>query len=166
MTTSPADARCSRLLGRFVTVLTEEFQLPVASYGDMTCRREQSQRGFEPDECFYITNVEKVLGKAVLDFDVDPPPDLGLEVDITRSSLNRLEIYARIRVPEVWSYDEKQLVVYHLNQHGAYEPATESHYFPGIPLAELSDWLARRNDVDENTLVREFRAWVRGQRRS
>ena len=44
-------------------------------------------------------------GKKELDLAVDPPPDLAIEVDISRSSLNKLSIYADIGVPEVWLYD-------------------------------------------------------------
>jgi Uma2 family endonuclease len=45
-------------------------------------------------------------GKTELDLRTDPPPDLVLEVDVSRSSLNRLGIYAALKVAEVWMLEE------------------------------------------------------------
>ena len=42
---------------------------------------------------------------------VDPPPDLVIEVDITRSSLDKLSIYAALRVPEVWRYTDGEVEI-------------------------------------------------------
>lgn len=86
MTISPSHGNFSRLLGRFVVVLTEEAGLPLKSFGDMTCENEVVGRGLEPDECFYITNESAVRGREKIDLTSDPPPDLAIEVEITRSS--------------------------------------------------------------------------------
>src|SRR5690242_10704875 len=56
MTKSLSHGGYSRLLFRLIAVLTEEMGLPLASCGDMTCDREDLQRGLEPDECFYLEN--------------------------------------------------------------------------------------------------------------
>src|SRR5437899_1486344 len=49
MTISGTHGNCSRLLGRFVFVLAEEYDLTIRSFGDMTCDREELDRGVEPD---------------------------------------------------------------------------------------------------------------------
>ncbi|WP_333312715.1 MULTISPECIES: Uma2 family endonuclease [unclassified Microcoleus] len=49
-----------------------------------------------------------------MDLNEDPPPDLAIEIDITRSSIHRLELYASLGVPEVWRYDGKRLTIYQL----------------------------------------------------
>ncbi len=109
MTIARIHSTLSRLLGRFVVVLTEEFQLPVASCGDMTVDREDLVRGLEGDETFYITNEPRVRGKEQLDFQIDPPPDLAIEIDITSSSRRRMAIFTALRVPEIWRYDGQML---------------------------------------------------------
>ena len=43
-------------------------------------RRQIVEAGLEPDHCFYIRNVGAILGKRDLNLDVDPPPDLAIEV--------------------------------------------------------------------------------------
>ena len=53
----------------------------------------------------------KVRGKLEFEPDVDPPPDLILEVDVTSDSLEQLALYAAMGIPEVWIYDGKRLAV-------------------------------------------------------
>jgi Uma2 family endonuclease len=97
-----------------VEVMAEEIDLDLVNLGSTTFRREDLQRGFEPDSCFYVQNEERVRGKVEIDPSVDPPPDLVIEVDITSPSLDRFPIYARFGVPEVWCYDGEKVVVYEL----------------------------------------------------
>ncbi len=105
MTISRLHAQLSRLLGRLVFVLAEEAGKTLSSAGDMTCEREDLGRAVEPDECFYIDNEPRMRGKVEIDLSVDPPPDLAIEVEVSRSAASRLPIYAALGVPEVWRYD-------------------------------------------------------------
>src|SRR5260370_10472577 len=43
----------SRFLGRLISALTEELNLPIAHGGSTTLRRRRRQRGLEPDESFW-----------------------------------------------------------------------------------------------------------------
>src|SRR5438132_343667 len=92
----------ARFLGRLVLVLTEELALPLKAGGSTTLRRRLKQRGIEADDCFWIANAHRMTGRRDLNLRRDPPPDLAIEVDVTRSSLDRLSIYAALLVPEVW----------------------------------------------------------------
>src|SRR5260370_19966908 len=56
MTVSLLHDYLSRLLGRFLVVLTEELDMPLRSAGSVTLDQEELNRGLEPDECFYIIN--------------------------------------------------------------------------------------------------------------
>src|SRR5262245_1901471 len=124
----------SRLLGRFVLVLAEEFGLPIRSFGDMTCEREDLERGIEPDESFYLVSEPLIRDKEDIDLCSDPPPDLGLEIDISRTSRYRMRVYADLRVPEVWQYDGETVRVYQLDVNGQYLITDRSRYFPAIPI--------------------------------
>lgn len=162
-TISYARGNCSRLIGHFIAVLTEESNLPLHGNGDMTCDREDLDRGVEPDESFYIVNEPLIRGKTEIDLTIDPPPDLILEVDISRDSRSRLGIYAALRVPEVWRFDGQTLFVHRLGADGNYALADRSRYFPQVPLEDLVAFIHRRTEMDENSLIREFRAWLRQQ---
>jgi Uma2 family endonuclease len=149
------------LLGRLVVTLTEELALPIASGGSTALRRRGKQRGLEPDRCYWITNEPRVRGKRRLDLRVDPPPDLALEVDVTHSSLNRMRIYAALRVPEVWRLESLKLMFHVLGGDGNYSESSYSRAFPLVTPADLTRFLALRATHDANSIVRQFRAWVR-----
>lgn len=91
---------------------------------------------------------------------VDPPPDLAIEIEITRSVLNRLGIYAKLGVREVWRFDGEALTVLLLGPDGNYAPSPTSAAFPYLPMGEIARFL---NDegTDDTRWGRAFRAWVR-----
>jgi Uma2 family endonuclease len=161
MTISLGHEWWSELLGQFIQVLTDELDMPRKSAGSTTLEREDLERALESDRCYYIENEPLVREKHDVDLSVDPPPDLAVEVDVSRSSLNRMRIYAALRVPEVWRFDGETLRVYRLGEDGQYVQAEQSPHFPFLPLAEVQAFLLRRNSMDETRLVKSFRAWVR-----
>ncbi len=150
------------LLSRFVDVLTDELNLPCRAGRSVTLRRRRLRRGLEPDNCYWIASALRVLGKRKLDLRVDPPPDLAVEMDVTHSSLNRQSIYAKLQVPEVWRLDASGLTFLMLIG-GAYQVQTHSLAFPQLAAADLAPFLAQLGQIDDTTLVRQFRDWVRQQ---
>lgn len=160
MTISPLHGHLSRLLAQLIFVLTEELGLPRKSFGDMTCDREDLERGIEPDECFYLTHEPEVRNKEHLDLTTDPPPDLAIEIDVTHSPRNRLSIYAALGVKEVWRFQNETLTAQQLNDDGGSEEIQTSHHFPNLQISHITAFLNRRNQLDENSLIREFRQWV------
>ena len=161
MTVSPEHEAYRYLLARFIDTLTDELGLEVRGGGSTTFRRRKRQRGLEPDACWWIAHEAQVRGKKKLDLRFDPPPDLVLEVDVTHSSLNRMAIYRALQVPEVWRLEAMTPVCYVLGSDGRYQVTTVSRTFPGLIVAEVAQFLGRFGQVGENTLVREFRTWVR-----
>ena len=130
MTLSHLNESSGRFLGRLAVTLTEELKLPIKEGGSTTFRKKKKQKGLEPDNCYWIAREAEVRGKTVIKLSVDPAPDLAIEVDITRSSMNRMRIYAAIKVPEVWRYNRDGLVFLVLNAVDKYEPAATSPTFP------------------------------------
>src|SRR3954454_19090485 len=111
--------RYKSLLGRLIETLTLELDLPCDAAGSTTWRKQLEDRGLEPDECYYLANAERVSGRKI-DLEVDPPPDLAIEVEISRSALDRMGIYAALGVPEVWRFDGETLRVAQLRADGTY----------------------------------------------
>ena len=163
MTLSPQHERFKHLLGLIVLALAEGFALPIAGFGSMTFRRRGQRRGLEPDECFWIQHEAAVRGRDQIDLRTDPAPDLVIEVDITRSSLNRLAIYARMNVPEVWRHDGQTLAFLVRQSNGEYAAAAQSQAFPRATPADIERFLALRGQHDETGIVRQARAWAAAQ---
>jgi Uma2 family endonuclease len=161
MTLSHGHERWSGLLARLIEALTEELDMPCQSGGSTTLNREDLERGIEPDRCYYLEHEAAVRDKDEIDLTVDPPPDLATELDIGRSSLSRMNIYAALGVPEVWRFDGETLRVFQLAENACYVESKQSPHFPTLPLAEVQVFLLRRNSMDETRLVKSFRAWVR-----
>ena len=130
--------------------------MPIRGGGSTTFKRSSVDRGLEPDECFWIQSEAAVRGKMELDFLLDHPPDLALEVDISRSSLDRLEIYARLGIPEVWTFDGESLRVRLLQPGGKYVEADASICLPLLPVHELVPYLQPDSELDDTTRVRRF----------
>jgi Uma2 family endonuclease len=150
----------ARFFFRLVVVLTEELGLPLQSGGSTTFRKRPKQRGLEPDECFWIANEALVRGKSRLKLGVDPPPDLAIEIEVTRSALNRMGIYAALGIPEVWRYDEQKVTFHERAADGKYLSVGHSRCFPRLTPADVEAALNARKQMDENAAARQFRSWV------
>jgi Uma2 family endonuclease len=124
--------RIKSLLGRMIEAMTEEFEIPIFSGGSTTLKDKLKERGAEPDECYYVANEPRMWGREDYDPAVDPPPDVVIEVNISRSSLDKFAIYADFGVPEIWTYEDDALCVYQLQGDGAYaqrdHTARPSHF--------------------------------------
>ncbi len=126
----------------------------------MTFQRDHLQKGFEPDECWWIANEGVVRGKEKFDFRIDPPPDLAVEVEMSRSLVKRISIYAAIGVPEIWRFDGKQLRFCILQDDATYAEIPNSLSFPSD---DLLPYTSIRDGSDETTRMREYVAWLRAK---
>jgi Uma2 family endonuclease len=164
MTLSPEHENLNLLLNHLVTAAAEELGQEIASYGSMTMRRRGRRRGLEADQCYWIANEARMRGRDRIDLRTDPPPDLVIEVDVSRSSLDRLAIYAVLGVPEVWRLDQQgDFSILALGANRQYASTANSLSFPVVTAAALAGFLALRGQVGENALVRQFRDWLRRQ---
>ncbi len=154
--------RDSRFLLLLVMALAEELDLPIMAGGSTTLRRRRAKKGSEPDECFWIANAERMAGRQRIDLRRDPPPDLAIEVDVTRSSLPRMPIFATLGVPEVWCLTADQLTFHVRGSQGKYRRATHSRSFAKVTPADLLPFIQEaRKGGSQTPLLRRFRKWVR-----
>ncbi len=160
MVTSAEHEEGKHLLGLLVVLLATELGIPVKGYGSTTYQRKRLEKGLEPDECFYFHNLGRVRGKKRIDLMRDPPPDLALEVEVTRSAINRMAIFAKIGVPEVWRFRRSQITVYQLHK-GRYQAARRSAYFPMIDPRQLERFVRLGQEEDDARMIRAFREWIR-----
>ncbi len=152
------------LLVRLMQVLSDELGMDFEALGSTTFSYKDWLQGLEPDACFYVQNIERVLGVRRFDPSAPPPaPDIAVEIDIISESLSRFPIYANLGVPEIWRYDEHEVCIYHLSETG-YVEAAASRAFPFLTGKVLFDLLERSITVGQSAALREFRQWVKAQR--
>jgi len=149
------------LLGRMIDAMALALDIPIQSVGSTTLTAVLAERGLQPDKAYYVAHEPQVRGKETYDPDKDPPPDLVVEVDVTTSSLPRLPVFAKIRVPEIWRHDGEVVRFYKLVGRGKYEETDRSLAFPFITPADVTRFLNQRHDTDEHSVVRAWVKWAR-----
>jgi Uma2 family endonuclease len=150
------------LLGRMVDALTEELDVDVTGGDTTTHKRQDLEKGAEPDKCYWLRdNARRVRGKRQLDLKTDPVPDLVIEVDVTATSLDRLKIFAALGVPEVWRSAGRTLQFLHLQANGTYRPRATSRNFPSLPVSAIARFLKQGRTANTMDWIRSFRAFVR-----
>lgn len=154
----PAHETSKASLGDFVKILLEELDRNYLSLGSTTFKTKQMKKAVEPDDCFYIKDFEQVLGKSKLDLNVDPPPELAIEVDLT--SKTQVEAYEGLGVAELWRYDSGKLRIDCL-QEGRYVEVEQSAIFPTwLTKRALEESVRRALSVGQGKANKEFRKWV------
>ncbi|HEV3163349.1 MAG TPA: Uma2 family endonuclease [Isosphaeraceae bacterium] len=160
MSPSQPHERYKNVLARMIEAITSELNIPCEAAGSTTWRKEEIDRGIEADECYYLAHATEVIGKDV-DLEVDPPPDLAIEVDTSRSALDRAGIYAALGVPEVWRFDGQTLRIEQLEPDGKYHPRDHSPGLPFLSSTELTHWLLLAATMGQTTWHRQLLTWIR-----
>jgi Uma2 family endonuclease len=159
MTPLPEHEDNKEIIGDLVKALLEELDIEFRSLGSTTFKNRKMAQGVEPDQCFYIQNEAAIRGKKRIDLTVDPPPDLGLEVDVP--SRTHPSIYQALRVPELWRFDRGKLQI-NILRSGNYVESEDSPNFPEMPLIEvIPRYLEQSKTAGRNATLKAFRTWVR-----
>ena len=146
MTPSKGHERTASYLGALVEIYALERDVELSSYGSWTLKAAPDQAGAEPDECYLIGP----------DQDRDRP-DLAIEVIWTSGSIDKLAIYRRLRVPEVWFWQDGVLTV-HVLDGLAYRVSSGSVCLPELDLDALRSCL---DHPTQTAAVRAFRDHLR-----
>ena len=164
MTPLPEHESDKEIISDFIKAILEELDIEFYSLGSTTFKNQQMAKGIEPDNCFYLKNEAKVRGKKKLDLNIDPPPDLALEIDVT--SRTHFSIYASLSVPELWRFEEGKLQI-NILEEKTYIEVEFSPTFPQLPLKDMiPQYLAQVKLKGRNKTMKEFRAWLREQIKS
>ncbi|NJM76988.1 MAG: Uma2 family endonuclease [Acaryochloridaceae cyanobacterium RU_4_10] len=151
--------RSARLIELFIRVLVVEMGLKLKTMGSTTLDREDLLKSAEPDNGYYIQNYALVADREV-NLNVDPAPDLIVEVDITHTDLNKNALYASLGVPEFWRFNGRAWQILQLVDDGAYVECDRSPTFPFLEKTDLYQFLetALRDEVTAEVNLRQ---WVR-----
>ena len=151
----------SKLIGQMIEAFTEEMAIPRRSLRCTTWKRPDLVKGVEADECYYILNHHRVNKRRAVDLSIDPPPDLVVETEVSRSVVQRLRIYAALGVPEIWRWRKSGLAAYSLEEGGKYVEREFSLNLPMLRVKDLEPFLEFEVSADEAAWGRAFRTWVR-----
>jgi Uma2 family endonuclease len=156
-------------MGRFAELVAEELEIPCTGLGQTTWKRAAIARGLEADECYcFAADKLTMIALAVARWSEDvadyPNPDLGIEVDVSPSRIDRPGIYAALNIAEVWIYDGKtrRIAIERLSPDGIYQPADQSSFMP-VRAAEVGRWVLEEDARDGSHWARRLRTWARDE---
>jgi len=132
MTTSFEHERIKEWIGSLLEVYFEEAGVEIMPRGQATLRKAMKQAGAEPDKSWCIGDEKRF-------------PDLVIEVALTSGGVNKLEIYRRFKVPEVWFWRKGKIEIFALAGTGDYNQVSRSQLLPDLDIALLERCVAIRS---------------------
>ena len=125
MTTSNEHERVKTWVGDLLAIYFDEIEGEIMPRGQATMRLALKQAGAEPDESWCLGEEKEF-------------PDLVLEIALTSGGVNKLEVYRRFKVPEVWFWRRNALQIFALSEDGSsYERFNQSRLLPQLDVALL-----------------------------
>ncbi|MBX3472126.1 MAG: Uma2 family endonuclease [Planctomycetes bacterium] len=182
MSPSRDHERLKSTIGSLVEVYCLHQGLRFTCYGSWTLKDPRTKRGAEPDECYVLGDVRWAavasgrpaaadacewqdsrlvrhrsrgteLAKAGHTDDAERP-HLAIEVVWTSGGLDKLEVYRKLGVQEVWTWRKGRILV-HALRGDCYEGLARSELLPGLDLEQLTSFLDRPTTFDA---IRDYRA--------
>jgi Uma2 family endonuclease len=118
-------------------------------YGSWTLTNKRDERGAEADEC-YVFGLEPRRKRR---------PDLAIEVVLTSGGIDKLDVYRKLGVREVWCWEDGRIQVY-VRRGVSYAAVAASEALHGIDLVELASFLDRPT---ASQAIRDYRAALRAE---
>jgi Uma2 family endonuclease len=160
MPTSLMHELWKKLLAALFERYCERTKIRFVALGQMSLHGEVRNAGLEPDECYYFTRLERFFPPEATDLR-GHPPDLVIEIEVSRTVIGRLPIYAAMEVPEVWRFDGTRITVLHLQEDQTYREIEASLALPGLPLDTVTEFLHRSETMDQMSILEGFETWLR-----
>jgi Uma2 family endonuclease len=146
------------LIDLLLGIVMAEWDINLYGTGSTTLKAKPI--GAEPDTSYYSANAAKVGGFKQIDLGSRPPPDLVVEIDLSRGRMDKLRLYAELSIPEYWRLNHEGLQAFTLIDR-AYAPIDVSRVVVGLPMGELERFLERRLEPDRRTVCKDWQAWLR-----
>jgi Uma2 family endonuclease len=145
------------LIGDMLRLYAMMKGIELTGSGSTMLSRDDVHVAIEPDEAFYVDTAPPA-GLEEIDLQLHGPPDLAVEVEISRSALNKEPAYAELGVRELWRWNRSELQVRVLRaDRTGYENATESTVIPGFPVALLLEHLLMTKTHRQTAILK---SWV------
>jgi Uma2 family endonuclease len=151
-------------LGEFVKAIARGLGIPWEDAGQATYRREKTDAGLEGDKTFYFSDHAVIMrGPLDIDLEVQPPPDLAIEVEVSHSADEAIVAWGRLGVPEVWRFRPRssQFAILVRRDDGSYADSGRSLAFPALSSADLLEQLNRAIELGADRWNEQLEAWVR-----
>jgi Uma2 family endonuclease len=134
-------------IARLLELYCLERDIPLFGYGSTTFRKEEKERGLEPDECYSRGRDTEV-------------PEIAIEVIVTEGAIDKLEVYRGLGIREVWLFESGAFRVLELGE-GGYAPIASSRVLPEVDLKRIAHYVVM---PDQHAALRGFRDELRAEK--
>ncbi len=139
-----------KTLARVIEAWSEEAGVSLEGAGSWTLKARKEDRGAEPDECYFVMRPGRNIATA-------KHPDFAIEVIWTRGAIDKLDVYRKLGVPEVWILEQGKLT-FHVLRGTRWRTAKRSVKVPALDPAHVE---AAMREATQSEAVRTIRALVR-----
>lgn len=139
-------------LARLLEAWSETAGVQLEGYGSWTLKSKRQKRGAEADECYTVGRIA-ASGR--------DRPDFAIEVVWTSGGIDKLEVYRKLGVREVWFYERGSLRFFALRGGKGRETYVElprSELVPQLPRDLLMECMA---EPSQTAAIRALRSRLR-----
>jgi Uma2 family endonuclease len=156
--------RLAKFLDHLVLAVAAYLQIECEPSGEATYRRRDKEAGVEGDRTFHFgANAERMQGMENYDFEVDPPPDLAIEVEASHPANDAIAAWGRLGVPEVWRFDAATFTCTFWNRRddATYDQIIRSRFLPMLDPSDVHDQLRLATELGSSKWYVQLEDWVR-----
>jgi len=136
MTISPEYEDTKSTIGILLEAYLREKGIRSYRRGGPTLGSEELGARKEPDESYNLLSKKAI-------------PDLAIEVIFTSGGIDKLQLYKRLGIPEVWFWEDGVLSIYYLREE--YEKIDRSELLPELDIALLVRYVTYFDQYDAVT---------------
>lgn len=161
MTTSYLHEKIKGIAGDTVKLIAYEMEIDLISSGETTFRLKRLGAGFEGDDSFYFSDLERLRQQTEhINLEYEPAPDLVIEVDISNPSLSKFPMFADMGIHEVWRWHDNAFTFYQLSGQ-EYEERAESRFLPGVTAEAVTELILEHQTIPAYVWQRKVRKYAR-----
>ena len=136
ITVSPEHEEYKSTIGLLLEAYLREKGIRFYVKGGPTLGSEELGARKEPDESYNLQTKKTI-------------PDLAIEVVFTSGGIDKLQLYKRLGIPEVWFWEDGVLSIYYLREE--YEQVDRSELLPELDIALLVRYVTYFDQYDAVT---------------
>jgi len=136
MTVSPEHEESKSTIGLLIEAYLREKGIRFYVKGSPTLGSKELGARKEPDESYNLQTKKAI-------------PDLAIEVIFTSGGIDKLQLYKRLGIPEIWFWEDGVLSIYYLRED--YEQVDRSEFLPELDIALLVRYVTYFDQYDAVT---------------
>ena len=135
--------RIKELTGMLIVSYCDAKDIDYFPFGSTTLKSKITKSGKEPDVSYAINTNKEI-------------PDIAVEVNHTSGSLDDLEVYKRLQVPEVWMWDKSNNLSIYILKDTEYKKSNKSKFLEDLDVHIVQEYVLKMKHETPRIVKKEF----------